>query len=42
MFDFYAEMPEATQEYLKGYFALQVHKSKEALIDFRNLKVKEL
>jgi hypothetical protein len=31
-----------TQEYLKGYFALQVHKSKDALIEFRNLKVREL
>jgi hypothetical protein len=30
-----------TQEYLKGYFALQVHKSKDGLIVFRNLKVRE-
>lgn len=31
-----------TQEYLKGYFALQVHKSEDGLIDFRNIKVKVL
>lgn len=31
-----------TQEYLKGYFALQVHKSEEGLISFRNIKVKTL
>lgn len=31
-----------TDEYLKGYFALQVHKSEEGLIHFRNIKVKEL
>lgn len=31
-----------TQEYLKGYFALQVHKSKDGLIEFRNIKVKTL
>ena len=31
-----------SQEYLRGYFALQVHKSKDGLIDFRNLKVREL
>lgn len=31
-----------TQEYLKGYFALQVHKSEEGLISFRNIKIKTL
>ncbi|MEM7790118.1 MAG: DUF1080 domain-containing protein [Verrucomicrobiota bacterium] len=29
-------------EFLTGYFALQVHKAKEGLIHFRNIKVKEL
>ncbi|MEM0964937.1 MAG: DUF1080 domain-containing protein [Verrucomicrobiota bacterium] len=29
-------------EYLQGYFALQVHKADEGLIHFRNIKVKEL
>jgi hypothetical protein len=31
-----------TQEYLKGYFALQVHKSEDGLINFRNIKVMAL